>query len=554
MYQRQAEWTAELLQVTPGWRRVQDLRPDCDDALVNAILVEAASFAEGVLAPLNALGDRQGCGLSEGRVHTPGGFASAFRAYADAGWLAMDLPERAGGQGLPLSLQAACAGLFERGCVALMMAIGSTRAAAHLLLEEADAETAAEWAPKLASGEWAATICISEPDAGSDVGRLRTNARLVDGEWRITGEKCWISFGDHDMAGRIGHCLLARTNDQPGTRGISLFLVPDTIDGARNGVFVERLEEKMGLHGSPTCAMRFEDARAILIGAEGRGLHHLFTMIELMRLSTGCQGLGIASSAADTAEDYAGQRRQGGPAQQPPVAISAHPDVRRQLFEIRQRTEILRAAVLELAVSMDLARIEADADQRREMADFCAWMLPLIKNFGAETGFDVANRAIQVLGGAGYTRDWPLEQHLRDARIMTIYEGTTGMQALDFLSRRLWRDEGRGLAIFCRRVRAEIASCAQRHQRQAEAAGRALEEFVALSGTMRMLQDDPDTALYHADAYMRSAWRAVSAWLGLRLAALPGKTLEQAGPPPLEAGTDGLGAVKPGAHAPIIMA
>ena len=510
----QSERTLEILERTPGWNRLRHLRTDCDGDTARAIANEAARFAEGVLEPLNSVGDRIGARIVDGRVRTPAGFAQAFRQYAEAGWLGMDVPAVFGGQAVPLTLHAVCAPLFERACVALMMAAGATRAAAHLLAEAADDDTANEWVPRLAAGEWAATICISEPEAGSDVGRLRTRAEQRDGAWFISGDKVWISYGDHDMADRIGHCLLARTNDQPGTRGISLFLVPNLIDGHGNGVSIDRIEEKMGLHGSPTCAMRFDNARGVLLGQEGRGLPQLFTMIELMRLLTGCQGLGIASAAADIAEDYAKVRRQGGRPDHPPVPIGMHPDVRRQLFEIRSSTEILRAAVLELATMMDLAKLDAEPGA----GDFASWMLPLVKNFGAETGFNAANSAIQVLGGAGYTRDWPLEQYLRDARIATIYEGTTGMQALDFLTRRLWRDEGRGLAIFLRRARGEINRHAAAYPEASAAVFSMLDEFDGLSNEMMEMQKAAeDAALYHAEAYMRAAWAVVSAWLALRI-------------------------------------
>ncbi|HCL63322.1 MAG TPA: acyl-CoA dehydrogenase [Rhizobium sp.] len=517
VFARQAERTAYLLQITPGWKRLQALHPDCDDETIGAILDEAAAFAERVLQPLNTIGDRQGCTVSESRVRTPAGFADAYRQYAQAGWLGMDVPEEFSGQDLPLTLHAACAPLFERGCVALMMAAGSSRAASHLLARAADAETAAEWVPRLVAGEWAATICISEPEAGSDVGRLRTRAELSNGEWRISGQKIWISFGDHDMTERIGHCLLARTGEAPGTRGLSLFLVPNRIDGEPNGISLDRIEEKMGLQGSPTCALRFDGARGILIGQQGRGLPELFAMIELMRLLTACQGLGIASASADIAETYAAERRQGGSPERPPVPIADHPDVRRQLQEIRSRTEVLRAAVLELATVMDLARLEPDPNLRSELSDFAGWMLPLIKNFGAGAGFDVANAAIQVLGGAGYTRDWPLEQYLRDSRVMTIYEGTTGMQALDFLTRRLWREEGRGVRVFQKRARQEIEGLAGQHPAKVADALRILDDFNDFSARMMALQAEPDTALYQANDYMSAAWRAVSAWMALRL-------------------------------------
>ncbi|QDZ12935.1 acyl-CoA dehydrogenase family protein [Devosia ginsengisoli] len=512
-FAEQAQRTLATLALTPGWRRIQALRPDCDDVIVATMLEAAAGFAESVLAPLNPVGDRVGARIVDGRVKLPPGFAEGFRQYAEAGWLGIDAPAAFGGQDIPLTLQAACGPLFDRGCMALMMAAGATRGAIHLLAEAADADTAAEWGPKLVAGEWAATICISEPEAGSDIGRIRTRAELRDGQWLISGQKIWISFGDHDMAGRIGHCLLARSNDQPGRSGLSLFLVPDHMDGAPNGVTVERIEEKLGLHGSPTCAMRFRGAKGVLLGAEGRGLSQLFAMIEPMRLHTGCQGLGIASGAADIAEDYAGQRRQGGRPDMAPPTIGGHADVIRQLHDIRSGTEILRAAVLELATVMDLARLEGDA----ALGDFASWMLPLIKTFGAETGFDAAHAAMQVLGGAGYTRDYPLEQYLRDARVMAIYEGTTGMQGVDFLTRRLWRDEGRGLAMFLRRARGEIADA---RTDEAEVVGALLDGFEALSGRMMVMRGDAEAGLYRADSYMRAGWAAVSGVMAFRIGAV----------------------------------
>ncbi|MBX9458141.1 MAG: acyl-CoA dehydrogenase family protein [Rhizobium sp.] len=516
-FSRQADRTLGLLKATPGWLRLQALRPDCDDATVAAILREAGRFAETVLHLLDRPADRQGCRVEAGRVRTPDGFAAAYAKLGAAGWIGTDVAETLGGLGLPLVLHTACASMFERGCVSFMMAAGASRAACHLLAGAADSAVAAEWVPRLVAGEWAATICISEPDAGSDVGRLRTRAECIDGVWRISGQKCWISFGDHDMAARIGHCLLARTEDKPGTGGLSLFLVPNLIDGQPNGITLDRIEEKMGLHGSPTCALTFQCAQATLIGEPGRGLAQLFAMIELMRLSTACQGLGVASSAVDIAKSYAAERRQGGPADRPPVPIAAHPDVRRQLDGMRRQTEILRAAVLELACAMDLARIEPDLDLRREHADLAGWMLPLIKNFGAQTGFDVANAAIQVLGGAGYTRDYPLEQHLRDSRIMTIYEGTTGMQALDFLTRRLWRDEGRGLRVFLRRSHAELDAVQTDRAGLSASARDEVASFRALSDVMMELRTDSESGLGRADEYFTQGWRAVSAWLSIRV-------------------------------------
>ncbi|ADZ71295.1 acyl-CoA dehydrogenase family protein [Polymorphum gilvum] len=519
-YALQADRTAAMLAATPGWRRLLALRPDLDDDTAAAILGEAARIAEGVVAPLNARADRVGCRIEAGRVRTPEGYADAYRQLGEGGWLAMDAPEAHGGQGLPVTLQAACQPLFERACIAFMMAAGSAHAAVQLLHEVADADTAAEWIPRLATGEWAATICISEPDAGSDVGRIRTRAARAGDGWTVTGEKIWISFGDHDMTPRIGHCLLARTGDAPGTRGLSLFLVPNTrVDGSANAITVQRIEEKLGLHGSPTCALAFEGAEAVLLGAEGRGLPQLFAMIEMMRLSTACQGLGVASGACDTARAYAAERRQGGDPAAPAVPILAHADVRRQILDMEARTEVLRLAILELATAMDLARCEPDPAVAADHAAFAAWMLPLAKNFGGETGFDVASRAIQVLGGAGYTREWPVEQALRDTRIVSIYEGTTGMQALDFLTRRLWRDEGRGLALFLARAHAEIAAAQPQQAEAATALADLLGRFERLSSEMMALRNDPRAGELASDGYLRAAWCALTGWMALRLAA-----------------------------------
>lgn len=513
-YQDQAERSLKLLALTPDWKRVQEFRPDCDDATVAAIVEEAAAFAEGVLAPLNPQADRVGCIVKDGRVLTPEGYKDAFRQFVESGWSGIDLGEDFGGMALPLTLSATCGTLFERACVAFMMALGASRAAGHLLTEVADPAVAAEWVSNLVGGRWTATICISEPEAGSDVGRIRTTARREGDSWRVSGQKIWISFGDHDLAERIGHCLLARTGDLAGTRGLSLFLVPDRCgDGRRNGVSLERIEEKLGLHGSPTCALRFEDAEATLLGQEGRGLPQLFAMIELMRLQTGTQGLGLASAACDIAESYAQERRQGGAADKPAVPINDHPDVRRQLRTMRARTEIVRAAVVEIAAAMDRARMEPDEGIRQELDHFTGFMLPLIKNFGAEAGFNVPHAAIQVLGGVGFTKDWPLEQHLRDSRIMTIYEGTTGIQALDLLTRRLWRDGGVGLRQCLMRAEAEIAE-AEYGAREGLAA---LTSVRSLAAAMDAMQAEPDKALERADSFMRAVWSFVSLWMAIRL-------------------------------------
>jgi alkylation response protein AidB-like acyl-CoA dehydrogenase len=414
-------------------------RPDAETT--EAILEEAARFATGILAPLAPVADREGCRLVDGRVRTATGHAAAWRAYAEGGWAGLTAPELAGGQGLPMALAAAVQEICDAADLAFGMLVISVRCATRLLERHGDAATREAWLPKLASGIWAATICISEPQAGSDVGRIRTRAvERSDGTWRLTGEKCWISYGDHDLSQRIGHLALARAPGAPaGTRGLSLFLVPDTLDdGGRNGIAVMRLEEKLGLHGSPTCALAFEDAVAIPIGPPGRGLPTLFAMIVAMRLGVAAQGAAVAQAAARVAERYAAERGQGGDFAGAPLRINTHAEVRRLLLAARARAEASRLIALQTAAWVDAGEAgDAAAAARAGM------LLPVAKTYGAEAGFENADAAIQVLGGAGCVKDWPVERMLRDCRVFSIYEGTTGIQGLDLLHRRVLGEGGR---------------------------------------------------------------------------------------------------------------
>ncbi|MDF0602545.1 acyl-CoA dehydrogenase family protein [Psychromarinibacter sp. C21-152] len=484
----------EALLVTPDWPRVAG---ELDAETVGAILTEAAKVAEGTVAPLNPVSDRVGASFEDGRVTVPPAYGAAYDALAEGGWLGLEHPEALGGMGMPLTVFAAVNPLFERACPSFMMSAGGSRAAALLLSDWADDELKADWVPALVAGERCATICISEPEAGSDVGRIRTRAEKDGDGWRVTGQKIWISFGDHDLRDRIGHCMLARTGDAPGTRGLSLFFVER---GA--GVTCTRIEEKLGLHGSPTCALQFDGAPARLIGEEGRGLPQLFTMIRHMRLTVATQGLGMALAAYAVAKEHAEQRRQGGDPKAPAVPIVQHPDVRRQLLAMSSRIDLFRLALLEAACTADLSD-EAD------MARLNAWMLPLVKNFGGEMAFDTAHAAIQVLGGAGFTKDYPVEQYLRDARVFTIYEGTTGMQGQDFLLRQSLAEDGRALELFLARARAECEG----HDRQLAV----IERFAAFAEEVRKI-DDRERLLGLADAFLRAGWVAVQAWLSVRIA------------------------------------
>ena len=410
-----------------------EARPGAEET--DAILSAAARFARDRLAPLAAISDREGCTLAGGRVRTAPGHGEAWRAFSDEGWTGLTAPPGAGGSGLPLALAAAVQEVTDAADPAFGMLAINARCATRLLERHGPAPVRAAWLPRLADGSWAATICISEPQAGSDVGRIRARAEQgPDGTWRITGEKCWISFGDHDLAARIGHFVLARPRGAPaGTRGLSLFLVPDTSDsGARNGVETLRLEEKLGLHGSPTCTLAFEEAEATPIGEAGRGLPTLFAMITAMRLGVAVQGAAVAQASAALAEGYARDRLQGGDPGAPPVPITAHAEVRRLLLTARSRAEAVRLVALQAAAWVDAGDAGDTAAAAR-----AALLLPVAKALGAEAGFDNAHLAIQVLGGAGYVREWPAGRMLRDARVFSLYEGTTAMQGLDLLLRRV---------------------------------------------------------------------------------------------------------------------
>lgn len=517
-----ADLLAAQIEAAPGLERLRALsgaaaRADADT--VASVLREAARFCQDVLVPLNAQCDREGCKLIDGRVKLAPGHVDAWRAYVAAGWPTLDHPPELGGQGLPLILATAVQQCVDASCAAFGMLPVLQRSAARLIAAHGSPSLKEEWLLPLVTGEWAATICISESDAGSDVARLRTRAEQDEaGVWRIHGEKTWISFGDHDLTPRIGHCLLART-----AMGLSLFLVPSDIDGARNAIVVRRLEEKMGLHGSPTCALGFDGARADLIGVEGRGLQHLFVMITNMRLAAGVQGLALASAAADLAIVYAGERRQGGVMSAPPVLIATHVDVQRMLLEMVARVEMVRGLAMAIAVQAEIAH-EPDADERDAASALVQWLLPIFKTIAGECGFEVASEAVQILGGAGYTREWPIEQFVRDARISTIFEGATGIQALDLLHRRLWRDKSAGLKAFLALARADNRNRSDPTSDIIENVYRMLEAAAELLGDWK---DRPRDAEAGATAFLHLAGLAATAWIAGRFIAQDSATPSQ---------------------------
>lgn len=506
------------LKAMEGLDRLRALDPGFAEAsadLIDAILDQAVRFAADRLETLNAAGEVSPPRIVDGRVDMGGDYRAVWQEFASGGWMTLDLPAEFGGQALPLAVALAVQEIFDRHCSAFGMLPVPVRSAVRLIDTYGSAAIREEWLPRLMFGDWGATICISEVGAGSDVSRIATTAlRNADGKWTITGEKQWISFGSHDLTDRIGHCLLARTE---GAKGLSLFLVPDRIDGAANGVFVRSLEHKLGLHLSPTCAMGFEQAEGTLLGEEGRGLAQMFVMIANMRMSVAAMGLGMAGGAADVALGYARERVQGG------AAIMDHVDVQRQLLDQQAAVELLRGLVYMAAVQSDLARVETDAQARADAAALAQWLLPVIKTLGGETAFSVASGAMQVLGGAGYTQDWPVEQVLRDGRVLTIFEGTTGMQAIDLLHRRLWKDGGAGLQVFLRAARSDSARLAQAgDQTTADQANEVFDCLEQAAQALNDLKPTPRTAEAGACGFLALAGHAGLTWIAARLAGLDG--------------------------------
>ena len=430
-----------------------------DSDLINQVLEEAARFVEGELLPLNQVGDQQGCTRSEdGEVTTPDGFKAAYQKYVQAGWPALSADPQWGGQGLPHLVSNATLEMMNSANMAWAMYPGLTHGAVAALSEVGSEELQAQYLPKLVSGEWTGTMCLTEPHAGTDLGIIRTKAaENGDGTYAITGTKIFISAGEHDLTDNIVHLVLARLDGSPeGTKGISLFLVPkfipnaDGTPGERNGVVCGSLEHKMGIHGNATAVLNFDGAKGWLVGEINRGMNHMFIMMNAARLGTGMQGLGLGEIAYQNAVAYAKDRTQmrATPRVNPgenadPIII--HPDVRRMLMTGRAYNEAGRALALWLALSLDTEAHHPDESKRKEAADTVALLTPIAKAFMTDNGFNVAVQSQQVFGGHGYIAEWGMEQYVRDARIGQIYEGTNGIQALDLLGRKVLMDGGKKL-------------------------------------------------------------------------------------------------------------
>ncbi|MGE0118384.1 MAG: acyl-CoA dehydrogenase [Dongiaceae bacterium] len=423
--------------------------------LVRSVLEEAARFTGGMVAPLNHTSDQQGSRLENSVVRTPDGFREAYAAFVAGGWNGLPFDPAHGGQGLPWSLALAVQEMVTSACMSFGLCPLLTQGAVELLAAHGSAAQKQTYLANLVSGRWTGTMNLTEPQAGSDVGALRTRAVREGAHYRITGQKIFITYGEHDMAENIVHMVLARTpHAPPGIKGISLFIVPkfharpDGTLGAHNDLRCVSLERKLGIHGSPTAVMAYGDgggAIGALVGEENRGIEYMFTMMNNARLSIGVEGLGIAERAYQQARDYARARLQGRDAESSdpsPVPIIRHPDVRRMLTDMRARIEAMRGLIAFTAGHLDRAKRHPDAAQRDRHQAAVDLLTPVVKAWCTDTGCAVTSTAVQIHGGIGYIEATGAAQHFRDARIAPIYEGTNGIQAMDLVGRKLMRDDG----------------------------------------------------------------------------------------------------------------
>jgi alkylation response protein AidB-like acyl-CoA dehydrogenase len=443
----------------PGWEEVTV-------ELVDAVLAEAGKFAQEILDPLNHSGDQEGAQLKDGQVHAPAGYAGAYTQFVAAGWNGLTGDTRYGGQGLPHVVGSAVQEIWNSAnmafCLAPMLTAGVLEAFSH----HASPEQRALFLPKLTTGEWTGTMNLTEPQAGSDLSAVRTHATPEGEHYRLRGTKIFITWGEHDMSANIVHLVLARTPDAPeGVKGISLFIVPkflvnaDGTCGERNDVKCVSIEHKLGIHASPTCVLSYgEDTGAIayLVGEENRGLQYMFTMMNHARLGVGIEGVGIAERAYQHALAYARTRVQGrviAQASGDRVTIIHHPDVRRMLLMMKAQTEAMRGLAYIACAALDRAARHPDAAEQRRNQRLVDLLTPVVKGWCTEQAIEIASIGVQVHGGMGFIEETGAAQYLRDARITTIYEGTTGIQANDLVARKIASDRGAAAIEFVNEMR-----------------------------------------------------------------------------------------------------
>jgi alkylation response protein AidB-like acyl-CoA dehydrogenase len=505
----------EVLRIPERWPALQG-RAEIDVDTASRVLEEAGRFAAEVIAPINAAGDIEGCSCAEEQVRTPAGFRQAWRAFIDAGWPLLACDEEDGGQALPHVLNAALYEMLSAANHAWTMYPGLLEGAYRCLKAHARQDIKDRYLGKIASGEWLATMCLTEPQAGSDLGAVRTRAAPDgDGTWQVTGSKIFISGGDHDLSDNIVHLVLCRLPDAPaGSKGLSLILVPKVLpDGRRNAVRCDGIERKMGIKGSATCVMSFEQATGWLIGQPHRGLAAMFVMMNSARLHVAMQGLGHLEAATQNAIRYANERAQFG------AALSAQPLVRRTLWRLKALTAGVRVCAFRFAQLLDEADHHRSAAERERAQQLLGVRTPIAKAFFTHVGHHGANDALQVWGGYGYVHDYGIEQSVRDSRIAMIYEGANAIQAIDLVTRKVIADGGRAMELLLQEMESEVVACCavaglEMHagalRRQVRQLRAAVDQLLHSAG--------PQWRLQVAEDFLHGAGFALLAWAWCRIA------------------------------------
>jgi len=532
-------WDARELSAMPGF---EDATPD----VIASVLDEAAKFCEEILHPLNQSGDAEGCAFENGTVRTPKGFKEAYEKYVEGGWPSMTASPEHGGQGLPHTVGFAIEEFICSANLAFGPYPGLTAGAYSALAAHASEDLKARYLPKMVSGEWSGTMCLTEPHCGTDLGLIRTRAiPCEDGSFRITGTKIFITSGEHDLTNNIIHLVLAKLPDAPaGSKGISLFVVPKFLPteagepGERNAVSCGAVEHKMGIKASATCVMNFDGAVGWLVAQPNQGMRAMFTMMNAARLGVGIQGLGIAEIARQNAVIYTKERLQGRSLtgakapERPADPLIVHPDVRKNLLEAKAFTEGARALAVLIGLGIDRAAHHADAAVRQQSNDLVALLTPVIKAYFTDMSVETAIKMQQMFGGHGYIREHGMEQFVRDARITMLYEGANGVQALDLVGRKLPQNGGAAVRAFFAMIQAEIEETLTDHD-IADIAAALEEAFAKLQQATAWLAQhafaNPDEAGGAATDYLRIFALVTIGWIWLKTARVAQAKLKEGG-------------------------